>query len=122
MNSGMYLVLAFVAGQQHATLVPVLLKSGKAASHGSSGQRQRHYLQEVRQVQPPSRLEEGLRVFHVSAYVRYPGAWAPRPDAALLVQRQADRGVVQGQAAPPPRAAWTTAAARSSRGRRRRRR
>src|SRR5580692_11079495 len=75
MNSGMYRVLAFVAGQGPATLVPVVVRSGKVASHGSSGQRQRHHLQEVRQVQPPSRLQQGLRVFHVSAYVRYPGAW-----------------------------------------------
>ena len=59
-----------------ATLVRVVVKSGKAASHGSSGQRQRHYLQEVRQVQPPSRLEQGLRVFRMPAYVRCPGALA----------------------------------------------
>src|SRR5580700_10363024 len=104
MNSGMYRILAFVAGQGPATLVPVLVKSGKAASHSSSGQRQRHYLQEVRQVQPPSRLEQGLRVFHMPAYVRYPGALPARLDASLLGQRQAGREVVQGQAAPRHRA------------------
>ena len=28
---------------------------------------------------PPSRLEQGLRVFHLSAYVRYPRALPARP-------------------------------------------